>query len=388
MCGKLTKDTVQVNCDNEAAEKGSYPHFMLKEIFEQPRALRDTINPRINEEEKKICLGEVKITAEQLKNTDRVFMAACGTAYHAGLIGKYTIEKLAGIPVEAILASEFRYNAPMLTKKSLLIVVSQSGETADTLGALRLAKEKGARVLAVTNVVDSSVAHEADDVIFTWAGPEISVASTKAYVTQLAAMYLIAGHFAELLGTVSKKEIADLVIALKNIPDQVAKFLEQKERIEQIEQLAVSLAANENCFYIGRGMDHPVAMEGSLKLKETSYIHAEAYAAGELKHGPMALIREGMPVIGVVTQDHVHEKTISIVEEVVARGAQTIVVTYEGDDRVAKTAGGTIFIPRTAPLVAPILAVIPLQLLAYYTAVHRGCDVDKPRNLVKAVTVE
>jgi glucosamine--fructose-6-phosphate aminotransferase (isomerizing) len=382
---QVTRDTVQVNWDSRAAEKGGYPHFMLKEIFEQPRALRDTVHPRINEEKLEICLDEVNITAQQLKDTDRVFIAACGTAYHAGLIGKYAIESLARIPVEIDLASEFRYKNPMVTEKSLLIVVSQSGETADTLAALRLAKEYGARVLAVTNVVGSSVAREADDVLFTWAGPEIAVASTKAYVTQLAAMFLIAGHFAELLGTVSKKEIAGLVSALNNLPDQVAKILEQKESIEQ---LAVSLAANNNCFFIGRGMDYAVAMEGSLKLKEISYMHAEAYAAGELKHGTLALIEEGTPVIGLVTQDHVYEKTVSNIEEVIARDAQTIVVTYEGDDKVSKIADSTIFIPNTVPLVAPILAVVPLQLLAYYAAVHRGCDVDKPRNLAKSVTVE
>ncbi|MGI6554627.1 MAG: glutamine--fructose-6-phosphate transaminase (isomerizing) [Bacillota bacterium] len=382
---QVTRDTVQVNWDSRAAEKGGYPHFMLKEIFEQPRALRDTVHPRINEEKLEICLDEVNITAQQLKDTDRVFIAACGTAYHAGLIGKYAIESLARIPVEIDLASEFRYKNPMVTEKSLLIVVSQSGETADTLAALRLAKEHGARVLAVTNVVGSSVAREADDVLFTWAGPEIAVASTKAYVTQLAAMFLIAGHFAELLGTVSKKEIAGLVSALNNLPDQVAKILEQKESIEQ---LAVSLAANNNCFFIGRGMDYAVAMEGSLKLKEISYMHAEAYAAGELKHGTLALIEEGTPVIGLVTQDHVYEKTVSNIEEVIARDAQTIVVTYEGDDKVSKIADSTIFIPNTVPLVAPILAVVPLQLLAYYAAVHRGCDVDKPRNLAKSVTVE
>lgn len=384
-CGPITRDVTIVDWDSEAAEKGGYPHFMLKEIFEQPRALKDTIRPRINEQEKTICLDEVNITAEQLKNIDRIFIAACGTAYHAGLVGKYAIENLARIPVEADLASEFRYRDPMLTEKSLLIVVSQSGETADTLAALRLAKEHGARVLAVTNVVGSSVAREADDVLFTWAGPEIAVASTKAYVTQLAAMFLIAGYFADLLGTASKEDIAGLVTALNDVPDQVAEIL---EKCDSIKDLASSLAANNSCFFIGRGMDYAVSMEGSLKLKEISYMHAEAYAAGELKHGTLALIEKGTPVIALVTQDHVYEKTVSNIEEVIARDAHTIVVAYEGDDKVTNIADSTIFIPNTLPLLSPILAVVPLQLLAYYAAVHRGCDVDKPRNLAKSVTVE
>ena len=383
--GPVEREITQVRWDSNAAEKDGYPHFMLKEIFEQPRALRDTVHPRINEAEKSICLGEINITAQQLKNTDRIFMAACGTAYHAGLIGKYAIESLARIPVEADLASEFRYRNPMLTEKSLLIVVSQSGETADTLAALRLAKERGARVLAVTNVLGSSVAREADDVLFTWAGPEIAVASTKAYVTQLAAMFLIAGHFAQLLGTVSKEEIAEIVTALNNMPEQVTKVLEDAESIKE---LAASLAEHDHCFFIGRGMDYAVAMEGALKLKETSYIHAQAYAAGELKHGTMALVEDDIPIIAVAAQDHVYEKTISNIEEVKARGANTIVVTYEGDEKVGRVANKPIYVPNTLPLLSPILSVVPLQLLAYYVSVHRGCDVDKPRNLAKSVTVE
>jgi len=384
-CGHVDRKVTEVDWDAKSAEKGGYPHFMLKEIFEQPRALRDTIHPRINEAEKTICLDEINITAEQLQKIDRIFLAACGTAYHAGLVGKYAIESLARIPVEADLASEFRYRNPMLTENSLLIVVSQSGETADTLAALRLAKEHGARVLAVTNVVGSSVAREADDVLFTWAGPEIAVASTKAYVTQLAAMFLIAGHFAELLGTISKDEVAEIVTALNNVPEQVSQVL---ENVKSIEKLAGFLAEHDNCFFIGRGMDYAVAMEGSLKLKEISYMHAEAYAAGELKHGTLALIEKDTPVIGLVTQDHVYDKTVSNIEEVIARGAHTIVVAYEGDEKVTRIANNTVYIPNTVPLLSPILAVVPLQLLAYYAAVQRGCDVDKPRNLAKSVTVE
>lgn len=383
--GPVSRDVTIIDWDSEAAEKGGYSHFMLKEICEQPRALRDTIHSRINVKDKSVNLTEVNITSERLRGVDRIYIAACGTAYHAGLVGKYAIESLCRIPVEADLASEFRYRDPMLTEKSLLIVVSQSGETADTLAALRLAQERGAKVLAVTNVVGSSVAREADDVLFTWAGPEIAVASTKAYVTQLAAMYLIAGHFAQLLGTASPKEIAGLVTGLENIPEDVAKILSQSN---DIEQLAVFLAENDNCFFIGRGMDYAVSMEGSLKLKEISYIHAEAYAAGELKHGTLALIEPQTPVIALVTQDHVYEKTVSNIEEVIARQAHTIAVAYEGDDKVTKIVNDTIFIPNTLPLLSPILAVVPLQLLAYYAAVHRGCDVDKPRNLAKSVTVE
>ena len=383
--GPVTRDITYIDWDSKAAEKGGYPHFMLKEICEQPRALRDTIHSRINVNEKSVNLHEVNITSEQLKEIDRIYIAACGTAYHAGLVGKYAIESLCRIPVEADLASEFRYRNPMLTEKSLLIVVSQSGETADTLAALRLAQDHGSRVLAVTNVVGSSVAREADDVLFTWAGPEIAVASTKAYVTQLAAMYLIAGHFAQLLGTTAPEEIANLVAGLENIPEDVGRILSQSSSIEE---LAVSLAEHDNCFFIGRGMDYAVSMEGSLKLKEISYIHAEAYAAGELKHGTLALIEPETPVIGLVTQDHVYEKTVSNIEEVIAREAHTIAVAYEGDDKVSKIVDSTIYIPNILPLLSPILAVVPLQLLAYYAAVHRGCDVDKPRNLAKSVTVE
>ena len=383
--GPVTRDVMYVDWDAAAAEKGGYDHFMLKEIFEQPRALLDTIRPRVTTKEKTIKLDEVNIAPERLRETDRIYIVACGTAYHAGLVGKYAIEKFTRIPVEADLASEFRYRDPMLSDKSLVIVVSQSGETADTLAALRLAHEKGARVVAVTNVVGSSVAREADDVLFTWAGPEIAVASTKAYVTQLAAMYLTAGYFAQLLGSAGREEIAGLVAALEDIPEQVDRVL---QRAEDLKKLAGHLAEHDNCFFIGRGMDYAVSMEGALKLKEISYIHAEAYAAGELKHGTLALIEPETPVIALCTQDHVYEKTVSNVEETIARDAYTVAVTFEGDNGISRIVDSTVCIPRTLPFLSPILSVVPLQLLAYYAAVHRGCDVDKPRNLAKSVTVE
>jgi len=383
--GMVTREVTYIEWDSEAAEKSGYDHFMLKEIFEQPKALGDTIRSRINSGEKTVNLKEVDITRGVLERLDRVYIVACGTAYHAGLVGKYAVEKLARMPVETDLASEFRYRDPMITENSLVIVVSQSGETADTLAALRLAREKGARVLAVTNVVGSSVAREADDVLFTWAGPEIAVASTKAYATQLAALYLIAGYFAQLLGTAAREDIARLVAALEVIPGQVERIL---ERAEGIKDLADTIAGHSSCFFIGRGMDYAVSMEGALKLKEISYIHAEAYAAGELKHGTLALIEKGTPVIALATQEHVYEKTASNVEEVIAREGYTIAVTFEGDDNLSRIADETIYIPRTLPFISPILSVVPLQLLAYYAAVKRGCDVDKPRNLAKSVTVE
>jgi len=383
--GMVTREVTYIEWDSEAAEKSGYDHFMLKEIFEQPKALGDTIRSRINSGEKTVNLKEVNITRGMLERLDRVYIVACGTAYHAGLVGKYAIEKLVRVPVEADLASEFRYRDPMITENSLVIVVSQSGETADTLAALRLAREKGARVLAVTNVVGSSVAREADDVLFTWAGPEIAVASTKAYETQLAALYLIAGYFAQLLGTAAREDIARLVAALEVIPGQVERVL---ERAEGIKDLADTIAGRSSCFFIGRGMDYAVSMEGALKLKEISYIHAEAYAAGELKHGTLALIEKGTPVIALATQEHVYEKTVSNVEEVIAREGYTMAVTFEGDDNLSRIADETIYIPRTLPFISPILSVVPLQLLAYYAAVKRGCDVDKPRNLAKSVTVE
>ncbi len=383
--GPVEREVMTIQWDSEAAEKGGYDHFMLKEIFEQPRALADTIRSRVDRQNKLVDLKEINIDADMLKKIDRIYITACGTAYHAGLVGKYAIEKMARLPVEVDLASEFRYRDPMITENSLVIVISQSGETADTLAALRLAKEKGARVLAVTNVVGSSVAREADDVLFTWAGPEIAVASTKAYVTQLAAMYLIAGYFAQLLGTVPKEEISALVDALLEVPAKVEKILEQAE---DIKELAETIINHSSCFFIGRGMDYAVSMEGALKLKEISYIHAEAYAAGELKHGTLALIEKGTPVIALATQDHVYEKTVSNVEEVIAREGFTIAVTFEGDDNLSGIVDRTIYIPKTLSFISPILSVVPLQLLAYYAAVKRGCDVDKPRNLAKSVTVE
>ncbi|NLO89171.1 MAG: glutamine--fructose-6-phosphate transaminase (isomerizing) [Clostridia bacterium] len=383
--GPVEREIMHIEWDTEVADKGDYDHFMLKEIFEQPRVLGDSIKSRVDQVNKLVDINEINIDEKTLEDCDRIYITACGTAYHAGLVGKYAIEKLVRVPVEVEVASEFRYRDPMITERSLVIVLSQSGETADTLAALRLAKEKGARVLAITNTVGSTVTREADDVMYTWAGPETAVASTKGYVTQLSVMYLLAGYFAQLLGTVPKEEISALVDALLEVPAKVEKILEQAEEIKEIAEAIVN---SNSCFYIGRGLDYPVSMEGALKLKEVSYIHAESYAAGELKHGPLALIEKDTPVIALATQEHVYEKTVSNVEEVIARGGFTIAVTFEGDKNLGEIVDRNIQIPKTLPLISPILSVIPLQLLAYYVAVKRGNDVDKPRTLTKSVTVE
>ncbi|KXG76941.1 Glutamine--fructose-6-phosphate aminotransferase [isomerizing] [Fervidicola ferrireducens] len=381
----VSKEVFEVKWDAVAAEKGGYPHFMLKEIHEQPKALRDTMTGRLYPERGEVRLDDIKITKEELENLKKIFIVACGTAYHAGVVGKYIIEKLARLPVEVDLASEFRYREPMVGKDTLVIIISQSGETADTLAALRESKKLGARVLAITNVVGSSVSREADDVLYTWAGPEIAVASTKAYSTQLVALNLIALHFAKLLGTISGEEFAEIALALKKLPDQAKVILDSES---EIKKMAEEYAQREHIFYIGRGLDYAVALEGALKLKEISYIHAEAYAAGELKHGTLALVTEGVPVISLVTQEHLYEKTLSNIKEVKARGAAVIALANEGNEDIAKSADRVMYIPKTHPMLTPVLAVIPLQLFAYYAAVARGCDVDKPRNLAKSVTVE
>ncbi|GAW92550.1 glutamine--fructose-6-phosphate transaminase (isomerizing) [Calderihabitans maritimus] len=379
------KEVFHVQWDMEAAEKGGYDHFMIKEICEQPKAIRDTLKGRLDLEKKKVVLKEIGLDKEAIERIDRIFITACGTAYHAGLVGKYVIERMVQIPVEVDIASEFRYRDPLITENSLVIVISQSGETADTLAALRMAQKKGARVLAITNVVGSSVAREADDVIYTWAGPEIAVASTKAYVTQLIAIYLLSCYLGQLRGTVSGEQLEEIIEALVRLPGQAEAVLKQQT---QIREMARRWAKWEDAFFIGRSLDYAVAMEGQLKLKEISYIHAEAYAAGELKHGTLALIVEGVPVIVLATQKEVYEKTISNLQEVKARGAYITAVAFESDQEIGKLVEETIYIPDTISLVAPVLTVIPLQLLAYYAAVERGSDVDKPRNLAKSVTVE
>ncbi|GAB6171914.1 glutamine--fructose-6-phosphate transaminase (isomerizing) [Paradesulfitobacterium aromaticivorans] len=378
-----TKEVYEVKWDAVAAEKGGYEHFMLKEIFEQPRALRDTMSGRL--EDDRVVLQEVDLSATELAKINKVFIVACGTASHAGLVGKNLIERWARIPVEVDIASEFRYRSPIIDEHTLVVVISQSGETADTLAALREAGKQGARVVAVTNVVGSSVSREADDVIYTWAGPEIAVASTKAHVTQLQGMVMFALYLAQARGTLPTEKISTVISALKEIPSQVQEVLDQDELIKEMARSFVNV---EDTFFIGRGLDWAVAMEGSLKLKEISYIHAEAYAAGELKHGTLALITEETPVIALATQRDVYEKTLSNIKEVKARDAEVIGLTYKGNADMQKHVDHMVYIPQTLDELAPILTVVPLQLLAYYVSVARGCDVDKPRNLAKSVTVE
>lgn len=378
-----TKEVYDVKWDAVAAEKGGYEHFMLKEINEQPRALKDTMLGRLEEE--RVVLQEVDLTLEELAQINKVYIVACGTAWHAGLVGKTLIERWARLPVEVDIASEFRYRSPLVDEHTLVVVVSQSGETADTLAALREAKKRGARVVAVTNVVGSTVSREAHDVIFTWAGPEIAVASTKAYTTQLEGMVLLGLYLAQVKGTLSSEKVGEIITALKKIPEQAQEILDQAGIVKEV---AESFVKVEDAFFIGRSLDWAVAMEGSLKLKEISYIHAEAYAAGELKHGTLALITEDTPVIALATQRDVYEKTISNVKEVKARDARVIGLTYKGNTSLAKSVDHVIYIPETMDELAPILTVIPLQLLSYYVSVARGCDVDKPRNLAKSVTVE
>ncbi len=382
---KVEKEVTEIKWKAEEAEKCGYEHFMLKEIHEQPRALRDTLGGRISADGAGVVLDEVTISPEEIRGLKKVFVTACGTAYHAGLVGKYVIERLVRLPVEADIASEFRYRQPIIGPGTLVVIISQSGETADTLAALREAKRQGARVVAVTNVVGSSVAREADDVIYTWAGPEIAVASTKAYTTQLMSMYLLALHLAALRGTLEPGEVSALLAEMKNLAAKAQRVLDNSAVIREF---AGEIAAGRSLFYLGRGLDYAVAMEGSLKLKEISYIHAEAYAAGEMKHGTLALIEENVPVVALATQEALFDKMVSNIQEVNARGASVLALAMEGLEEVEKVAKSVVCIPRTNPLLAPVLSVIPLQLLAYYTAVARGCDVDKPRNLAKSVTVE
>ena len=379
------KEIFHVNWDAQAAERGGYPHFMLKEICEQPLAIKNTLSSRLTPDGNGIQLGEISLTPEQIRNFNKVSIVACGTAYHAGMVGKYVFEKLARIPVEIDLASEFRYRDPLLDPKTLVVIVSQSGETADTLAALREAREHGCHVLAVTNVVGSSVAREADDVIYTWAGPEIAVASTKAYTTQVLVMYLLGLLFAKERGTITREQESEIVAALKKVPDQLEEILKQKE---QIKDLAERYHDCQDIFFLGRGLDYAVALEGALKLKEISYIHAEAYAAGELKHGTLALIVEGVPVVALATQDDLLEKLISNVKEVKAREGTVIGLCLGKKELVDSACDHVIRLPETSSLVAPLLSVAPLQLFAYYMAAARGCDIDKPRNLAKSVTVE
>jgi glucosamine--fructose-6-phosphate aminotransferase (isomerizing) len=380
----VDKDIYHVTWDVDAAEKGGYEDFMLKEIHEQPKAIKDTLTSRVIKNTK-VQLDDIDFTKEELESFDRVFIVACGTAYHAGLVGKTIIEKLAKIPVEVDIASEFRYRDPLITENSLLIVVSQSGETADTLAVLRDAKRIGARVLAITNVVGSSVSREAHHVVYTWAGPEIAVASTKAYETQLIAMYILGIYFGEIKGTINNELSEALKEELMNLSEKVKEILTQKEKLQKY---ASKNYMDKDVFFLGRGLDYAVALEGSLKLKEISYIHSEAYAGGELKHGTIALIEDGTPIIALLTDEKLKDKMISNIREVVTRGAKILGIANEGDKEAKEVCDDVIYIPKTNALLTPVLSVVPLQLLAYYMAKQKGCDVDKPRNLAKSVTVE
>lgn len=382
---EVAKEVFRVEWDAVAAEKGGYPHFMLKEIFEQPKAIRETLSGRLSADNKKVILKEIGLNVEEVKNLRRVFIVACGTAYHAGLVGKYVIEDLARIPVVVDIASEFRYRNPLIDENDLMVVVSQSGETADTLAAMREAKKKGARVLAVTNVLGSTVSRQADDVLYTWAGPEIAVASTKAYSTQLIAMFLLGLYLAQERGAIPEKLAEELIGGLKQLPEQAQDLLDD---LEELEDFVRKYAECQNTFFIGRSLDYAVAMEGCLKLKEISYMHAEAYAAGELKHGTLALIVEGVPVVALATQMDVYDKMVSNIKEVKAREATVIGIAFEGNKELKKVVDHVLYVPQSHKLLSPVLTVIPLQLLAYHIAVARGCDVDKPRNLAKSVTVE
>lgn len=380
---ELQKEPTHIEWDMNAAEKGGYEHFMLKEMHEQPKAVKDTLTPRIKNGD--VVIEELGMTDEEIRAISKIFIVACGSAYHTGVTAKYIFEKLARIPVEVDLASEFRYRDPILPENTLVVIVSQSGETADTLAALRLAKEKGVRTLGIVNVVGSSIAREADNVMYTWAGPEIAVATTKAYSTQLIAQYLLAMKFAKVRGTVSQNDFDAMIQSLERLPEQISLLLSHKENVQRF---ANRYLAAEHVFFIGRGIDYAISMEGSLKLKEISYIHSEAYAAGELKHGTISLIEDGRLVVAVLTQPELYKKTISNIQEVKTRGAFVMAVTTVGNTEVEKVADYVVYLPETNPVFANSLAIIPLQLFGYYVSIGRGLDVDKPRNLAKSVTVE
>ena len=380
---EIEKELVEIKWDAEAAEKGGYEHFMMKEIHEQPKAIADTLNSVLKDG--KLDLSAVELSDEEIKKISQIYIVACGSAYHVGVVAQYVMEDLAKMPVRVELASEFRYRKPLLDPDGLVIVISQSGETADSLAALRLAKDKGLRTLGIVNVVGSSIAREADNVFYTLAGPEISVATTKAYSTQLIAAYCLAIQFARVRGEITDDVYSTYLEELKTIPDKIEKILEDKERIQWF---AAKVANSKDIFFIGRGIDYAVSLEGSLKLKEISYIHSEAYAAGELKHGTISLIEDNILVIGVLTQSELYEKTISNMVECKSRGAYLMGLTTYGKYEVEDTVEFTVYIPKIDEHFAASLAVVPLQLLGYYVSVAKGLDVDKPRNLAKSVTVE
>ena len=380
---EIKKDVFHIDWDVSAAEKGGYEHFMFKEIMEQPTAITNTVMPRI--ENGNIVLDNITITKEDIDSFNKIYIIGCGSAYHVGVTAKYFIEKLARIPVDVELASEFRYRNPIINKNDLIIIISQSGETADTLAALREAKKQGARILSVVNVVGSSIARESDDVLYTWAGPEIAVATTKAYSTQMHAMYLIGLYFAKMKGTVQDSEFAVLIDELSALPSKLQQVL---DNMEQISSYASKHYNAKDVFFLGRGLDYCTCLEGSLKLKEISYIHSEAYAAGELKHGTISLIEDGTLVVSLATQSDIFDKTVSNIKEVKTRGAVVFSIAQEGNTAIESESDFVYYIPKTLDIFAPALTVVPLQVFAYYMAVNKGCDVDKPRNLAKSVTVE
>ena len=383
---KVEKKHFTIDWEVSAAEKGGYQHFMLKEIMEQPEALRRAISPRIKDG--RVIFDDLKLPVEKMREFTRIFIVACGSSYHVGMIGKYNLEHLLRRNVEVVLASEFRYSDPIVDDKSLVIVISQSGETLDTMAALREAKKRGGYILSIVNVVGSSIARESDDVLYTWAGPEIAVATTKAYSTQLAVLDMIGLAFGEALGTVKKEEYDEAVAELQKLPEKMEQFL-ASESCEAIPKYASQYFNHNSVFFIGRNLDYALGLEGSLKLKEISYIHSEAYASGELKHGTISLIEDGTLVIALGTYAPLFDKAMSNVVEVKARGADVLALATESHrGEMAKTVENVITIPDTAQMLLPSLGVVPLQLLAYYIALQRGCDIDKPRNLAKSVTVE
>lgn len=380
---EVHKQPVHIDWDVSAAEKGGYEHFMFKEIMEQPKAIRDTISPRIRDG--KIVLDDITLTREQVESFRRIVIVACGSAYHVGVVAKYALEQLTRIPVEVDVASEFRYRNPIVDDKVLVLIISQSGETADTLAAMREAKRLGARTLSIVNVVGSSIANESDDVLYTWAGPEIAVATTKAYSTQLAVVYLLALYLADLLGTVSSKEYESYLADLQKLPEQIEAVLQDRENIQYFASRNFNA---KDIFFIGRNIDYALSLEGSLKLKEISYIHSEAYAAGELKHGTISLVEDGTLVVALASYLPLFDKTMSNVKEVKARGAYVLGLTVEGKTEIEKETDFVFYLPATNSMMQPSLMVVPLQLFAYYVAAMKGCDIDKPRNLAKSVTVE
>lgn len=380
---EIKKEPYHVEWDISAAEKGGYEHFMFKEIMEQPRVIRDTVQPRIRDG--KIVLDDISLTAEYIKGINKIYIVACGSAYHVGVVGKYVIEAMTRIPVEVTVASEFRYMNPIVDDKTLTVVISQSGETADTIAAMREAKRLGSRTFAIVNAVGSAIAREADDVLYTWAGPEISVATTKAYSTQVTAIYLLSLYIAQELNMIDDETLKTKIDALEKLPENIQKILDNKE---QIQYMASQYYNAKNVFFLGRTLDYAVALEGSLKLKEISYIHSEAYAAGELKHGPIALIEQGTVVVALCTVNKLFDKMLSNIKEVKARGAVLIAIAEEGHTDIEHEADHVIYLPKCDELALPSEAVIPLQLFSYYIASLKGLDIDKPRNLAKSVTVE